>query len=430
MKLKDVLAAKILELRPRTARLLKEARDVELDTVTVGSCLGGARGVKCLVTDISKIDPDEGLRLRGYTVGEVLDRLPKLPGCEVPSVEALYWLLLTGDVPTAAQASGLCRELAGRRELPEYVLDVLAAMPEDSHPVALFSAAVLALQRESRFARSLAEGLPRKGYWEPMYEDTLDVLARLPAVGAAVYGLKYGGAEALKAKAPDLGGEFAGLMGLGKPYDDVCRLHFILHSDLEGGNVSAHAARLVGSGLSDAYYALSAMAGGLAGPLHGLANQEFLRWILGVMETGSDEDSLRRAAESLLDGGRVIPGYGHAVMRRTDSRYAALRDFCLKHLPDDPVFQCIERLCRVVPPLLQARGKAKNPWPNLDAQSGVLHWHYGVREYDFYPVLFCVGRSLGVCASLVWDRALGYPIESPRSVTTEELEAAERRVRG
>jgi citrate synthase len=118
----------------------------------------------------------------------------------------------------------------------------------------------------------------------------------------------------------------------------------------------------------------------------------------------------------------VIPGYGHAVLRKTDPRYTAQNEFAKKHLPNDPLFQLVNMIYEVAPGVLTEHGKTKNPWPNVDAHSGVIQWYYGVREWDFYTVLFGVGRALGVLANLVWDRGLGYAIERPKSVTTEMLE--------
>jgi citrate synthase len=100
----------------------------------------------------------------------------------------------------------------------------------------------------------------------------------------------------------------------------------------------------------------------------------------------------------------------------------AQREFCLKHMPEDPLFKYVDIIFRVVPPVLLEQGKAKDPWPNVDAQSGVIQWYYGVKEYDYYTVLFAVGRALGVVSNIIWDRALGYPIERPKSVTTSMLE--------
>jgi citrate synthase len=224
----------------------------------------------------------------------------------------------------------------------------------------------------------------------------------------------------------DFGANFAYMMGKEAPYDDVSRMYFIIHADHESGNVSAHTGHLVASALSDVYYATSAMINGLAGPLHGLANQEVLRWLQGLQEqmggkVPSKED-LKKYVWDTLNGGQVIPGYGHAVLRKTDPRYAIQREFCLKHMGDDPLFQLVSVLYDVVPDILKEHGKAKNPWPNVDAQSGVVQWHYGVTEYDFYTVLFAIGRSIGVLSNIVWDRALGYPLERPKSLTTDMLE--------
>jgi citrate synthase len=305
---------------------------------------------------------------------------------------------------------------------------MLKTLPEDTHPMVMFSLAIVSMERESVFAKKYSEGLSKMDYWDPTYEDALNLLAKLPQVAAYIYRLKYKNGEIIDPDPQlDMGGNFAHMMGIGKPYDDVSRLYFILHSDHESGNVSAHTGHLVSSALSDMYYAISAMINGLAGPLHGLANQEVLRWIQGVMdEMGGEvptEEKMKEFVWNTLNSGQVVPGFGHAVLRKTDPRYAAQRDFCLKHLPDDPIFKYVDVLYKVVPPILQEQGKAKNPWPNVDAQSGVIQWYYGLKEYDFYTVLFGVGRALGVCANIIWDRALGYPIERPKSLTTDMLES-------
>jgi citrate synthase len=168
------------------------------------------------------------------------------------------------------------------------------------------------------------------------------------------------------------------------------------------------------------------MINGLAGPLHGLANQEVLRWLQGVMEKMEDrvptEEEMKKFVWDTLQSGQVIPGYGHAVLRKTDPRYTLQHNFCQTHLKDDLMFQYTDMLYKVVPDILREQGKAKNPWPNVDAQSGVIQWHYGIKEYDFYTVLFGIGRALGVAANLIWDRALTYPLERPKSITTAILE--------
>jgi len=427
MALKEALERKIDEWRPRTTRLLKQFGDVKVSDVTISQAIGGARGVRCLVTDISYLDPNEGIRFRGHTIPETLAMLPKVPGKEMPYVEGHIHLLLTGEIPSEDDVAYLVDDLKRRRGVPGYVFDMLHAMPLDTHPMTMFSAGILAMQRESEYVKAYNKGLGKMDHWQPTLEDALNLWARLPELGAFIYRLKYKGDTPI---APDpnldLGGDFAHMMGIDDPYDDVARLYFILHSDHESGNVSAHTGHLVASALSDVYYATSAMIDGLAGPLHGLANQEVLRWIQGVMDKMGGvvptEEKMKEFVWDTLNSGQVIPGFGHAVLRRTDPRYAEQRNFCLKHLPDDPIFKYVDVLYKVVPPILEEQGKAKNPWPNVDAQSGVIQWHYGLQEYDFYTVLFGIGRSLGVLSNIVWDRALGYPIERPKSLTTAMLE--------
>jgi citrate synthase len=427
MSLKDVLKKKVEAHRPRTQKLLKEKGDVKVGEVTIAQAIGGARGVRCLVTDVSYLDPNEGIRFRGKTIPEVMAELPKPKGKDYPYVEGFWHFLLTGDVPTKEEALEAVADFKARRPVPQYVIDVLRAMPRDTHPMTMFSAAILCMQRESKFVKFYKEGFDRMTAWEPMYEDATDLLARLPTIAAYIYRMKYR-ADTPIAPDPDLdlGGNFAHMMGIAPPYDDVARMYFILHSDHESGNASAHTTHLVASTLSDAYYALSGGINALAGPLHGLANEEVLRWIQDVFNKLGGKiptkEDLKKFLWDTLKSGQVIPGYGHAVLRKTDPRYMSQREYCLKHLPDDKLFKVVSSIFEVAPDILKEQGKAKNPWPNVDAQSGVIQWHYGLTEYEYYTVLFGVGRAIGVLANITWDRALGYPIERPKSLTTSMLE--------
>ena len=427
MSLKDVLYSKIEEHRPRTTRLLKEHSDVKVGEVNIGQVIGGARGVRCLVTDTSYLDPEEGIRFRGKTIPETFEALPKYPGSNYASVEAFWWFILTGEVPTQEQAAEVIADFKTRCEVPDYVHDVLRAMPRDSHPMAMFSTAINVMQRESIFAKKYNEGMGKMDFWDPMYEDCTNLLAKLPRIGAFIYRLKFRDDDQIAPdESLDFGGNFAHMMGVPKPYDDVSRMYFMLHSDHESGNASAHAIHLVASTLSDAYYAMSAGINALAGPLHGLANENVLRWTQKFMTDldGKEptEAVIKDALWATLNAGQVIPGYGHAVLRKTDPRYTSQMEFCEKNLPDYPLFKVINMIYQVAPGVLKEHGKAKNPWPNVDAQSGVIQWYYGITEYSFYTVLFGVGRALGTLANVIWDRALGYPIERPKSVTTKMLE--------
>jgi len=426
--LKDKLYQKILEHRPRTTNLLKNYGDKVIGEVTVEQAIGGMRGIKSLVTDISYLDPYEGIRYRGFTLPEVLQKLPKADGAEMPYVEGLYYLLLTGEIPTKDEVEDLIIDFNNRRIVPRYVWDVIDSFPSESHPMAILSAAVMSMERESHFNIKYKQGISKMDYWSSTYEDATNLLAKMPLIGAYIYNKLYHPEKGHRYPDPslDLGANFAYMMGKEKPYDEVSRMYFIIHADHESGNVSAHTGHLVASSLSDIYYATSAMINGLAGPLHGLANQEVLRWLQGLIDQTQGKlptkEEMKAYVWETLNSGQVIPGYGHAVLRKTDPRYTVQREFCLKHLPDDNIFKYVDALYNVVPDILKEHGKAKNPWPNVDAQSGVVQWHYGVTQYDFYTVLFAIGRSIGVLSNIIWDRALGYPLERPKSITTDMLE--------
>lgn len=426
-KLKEKLYEKIQAHRPRIQRLLQEYGDVVVDKITISQIIGGMRGIKGLVTDISYLDPMEGIRYRGFTLPELFEKLPKPKGAEMPYVEGLFYLLLTGDIPSESEVADVVDEFNKRRILPRYVYEVIDSFPCCSHPMPIFSAAITTMQRESFFSKKYAAGLNKSDYWDPTYEDSLNLLAKLPEVATYIYAKLYRDGKRIQSNPfLDYGANFAHMMGKPAPYDDVSRMNFIIHADHESGNVSAHTGHLVSSSLADVYLSIAAMVNGLAGPLHGLANQEVLRWILAFMEKMNDsiptEDEVKQYVWDTLHSGQVIPGYGHAVLRKTDPRYTVQRDFCLNHMPDDLVFKYVNMLYQVVPEILIKQGKAKNPWPNLDAQTGVIQWHYGVREFDFYTVLFGIGRAIGITANIIWDRALGYPLERPKSLTTDMLE--------
>lgn len=423
---KEKLAAKIDVMRREVKAILGEHGDRTISEVTVAQAYGGMRGVRCLITETSAVDPHEGIRFRGYTIPQLEESLPKAPGGDEPLPEGVFYLLVTGDLPAPSDVAAITTAWRSRETLPEYVPRVLDTLPLDTHPMTQFSTGILAMQHESIFARKYREGLPKEEYWEAILDDAMSLLAKLPVLAAYIYRRSYRNGRHIPPadRSLDWAGNLAHMMGIeGEEFRELMRLYLSIHADHEGGNVSAHATHLVGSALSDPYYSLSAGINGLAGPLHGLANQEVVRWIMDLRRKHGDRvptrEELVRFVWDTLNSGQVVPGYGHAVLRNTDPRYLAQRRFALKHMPEDEHFQIVKMLFEVVPDILRQQGKAKDPWPNVDAHSGCLLVHYGVVEFDFYTVLFGVSRAMGVLASLVWDRALQLPIERPKSVTTE-----------
>ena len=425
--LKSLLSTKTAALKKEIEALLSAHGNTAIADVTVSQAYGGMRDIKCMVTETSSVDPQEGIRYRGMTIPEIQAKLPKAPGGSQPLPEGVFWLLLTGDVPTPAQAAELTQAWRANESLPEHVRRTLDALPADTHPMTQLSIGIIAMQTDSIFARRYREGMPKSAHWDAMYDDVALLLGRMPVLAAYIYRRSYKGGKHIapsEDKALDWSANLAHMLGFAsEEFRELMRLYMAIHADHEGGNVSAHATHLVGSALADPYLALAAGMNGLAGPLHGLANQEVMRWLVGVKQKLGGgvptRDQLQAFVWDTLNSGQVVPGYGHGVLRVTDPRYLAEREFAMRYLPDDENFQIVKMLYDVVPEILTKQGKAKDPWPNVDAHSGVLLVHYGLNEYDFYTVLFGVSRAMGVLASLILDRAVGSPLERPKSVTTD-----------
>jgi len=411
--------------RQEVAEFRKEHGNTKIGEVTVNMAYGGMRGIKGLVTETSVLDAEEGIRFRGFTIPECQELLPKAEGGSEPLPEGLFWLLCTGEIPSKEQVAQISKEWAERASLPQHIVMMLRNFPEDLHPMTQFATAIAALNKDSKFTKAYSDGVPKTDYWMYAFEDSMDLIAKLPVIAAFIYRSLYrdGHVCPLDPKV-DVSANLASMLGYDNPqFVELMRLYLTIHTDHEGGNVSAHTTHLVGSALSDPYLSLSAGMCGLAGPLHGLANQEVLVWLGKVVEQvgyNATKDQLREFIRESVKTS-VVPGYGHAVLRKTDPRYTCQREFALKHLPDDPLFQVVGNLYEVVPDELLALGKVANPWPNVDAHSGVLLQYYGMTEMNYYTVLFGVSRALGVLASLVWDRAFGLPIERPKSMSTEGL---------
>lgn len=423
--LKKKFQEKALALFKENRALLKEYGDTKVDEVSVRQVFGGMRGVKSMIWETSQLDPTDGIRFRGYSIPQLRDLLPKAEGDKEPLPEGLFWLMLVGEVPSKEEVDWVTEEWRKRSDVPAHVFSMLDSMPTDAHPMTQFTMAIAAMQTESIFAKRYAEGMPKTEYWDAAYEDTMNLIAKLPRVAAYIYRRSYHNGEHI---APDntldWGGNFAHMLGVSDSPDfkSLMRLYLTIHADHEGGNASAHATHLVGSTLSDSYLALSGGMNALAGPLHGLANQEVIKWVLRMIEEiGTDEptkEQIRDYVQKTLDAGNVIPGYGHAVLREPDPRFVEQKRFAQEYIKDSKIVSVVWKGFDVIPDMLKALGKVKNPWPNVDAHSGALLVHYGMDQFSFYTVLFGVSRAMGVLAAGVWSRALGMPIERPKSVTS------------
>lgn len=427
--LKDRFKIKAEASAAEIKELLKQHGSKKIGEVQLSQIYQGMRGITGLVSETSLLDAKEGIRFRGYSIPELQKQLPKVPGGTEPLPEGLFYLMLIGELPDEEAVSYITASWQRRSHVPNHVFAAIDALPVTAHPMTMFVTGIMALQTESNFARRYADGMNKKDYWDAVFDDSMDLIARLPRVAAYIYRRKYHNNQHIQPNGLlDWAGNLAHMLGYeDESFKELMRLYMTIHADHEGGNVSAHTTHLVGSALSDPYLSLAAGMNGLAGPLHGLANQEVVKWIMEMQKELKTEVPTKAQIEGYvkktLGEGKVVPGYGHAVLRKTDPRFSAQMEFAKRHFSNDPLVQIVWNVYDVVPPILESLGKVKNPWPNVDAHSGALLVHYGMVEYEFYTVLFGVSRSLGVLASLIWDRALGFALERPKSVTTDLVKA-------
>lgn len=416
MLLKEKLASQIPALREEAKSIETNHGDKAISGVTIEQLFGGMRGVKGLICDTSEVGLDTGLIIRGIPILELTDKLP----------EEIFYLLVIGELPDEAALKDLQNELHKRSEVPQFIWDMIDSLPTDSHPMMMLNSSILALQHESIFAKKYDEGISKDEYWDPMFEDCLNIIAKMPVIAAYIYRRRFNKGERIEPdKSLDWAANYAHMLGIAQENDSfkkLMRLYMVLHSDHESGNVSAFSCQTIGSALSDAYFSVSGGLNGLAGPLHGLANQENLKFIVDMKDeighSPSDEE-VEQYCLNLLDQKRVIPGYGHAVLRVTDPRFTAFLNFGKSETPDDEIFKIVRQLFEIVPKILIEQGKAKSPWPNVDAASGSLLYHYGLKEYQYYTVLFSISRTLGLASQLIIARAMMSPLIRPKSVTTK-----------
>jgi citrate synthase len=384
--LKKKFIAKALPLVEELKQLKKDNGEKVIGTYTFSQVIDGMRDIIALFTDTSVLDPQEGIRFRGYSIPELQNFLPSKVSGGSPLPEGLFHLMLVNEIPTKDEANAISKEWANRIHLiPEHVFDVINVLSKTAKPMTQFATAILTCSPISKFQKAYREGINKKDHWDPTYEDVMDLIAVLPRIAAYIYRVNFHDGKIIEPDPNlDWAANFAHMMG----YDseeiyELFRLYMVLHADHEGGNVSAHTTHLVGTALSNAHYSYAAGMLGLAGPLHGFANMEVMTWIFDMLEyMKTDDPSKAQISEFIkktITEGKVIPGYGHAVLRKTDPRYTAQLEFANRYFPDDKLIGVVRNLYEVVPPILSSLGKVKNPWPNVDAISGSRLYQYGIK---------------------------------------------------
>lgn len=400
--------------------ILTDYKDEIVGQITVQQIYGGMRGMVALACNTSYVDPDRGLYIHDKHISDLDKILP----------EEAFYLLLTGTLPDAEALKELQDELYLRSVVPDYVWNVIRQLPKTTHPMTMLSIALTAMEGHSNFKTKYSQGLLKRDYWEATFDDALDLLGMLPRIAAGIYHYRYYKPNHVEYDPKMTWGEnYANMLRVDDPdksFSKLINLFFTLHCDHEGGNVSAFTSRVVNSALSNIYLSTAAGLNGLAGPLHGLANQEALLFILSMIERYNGIPSPEQITEYIkntLEFGKVIPGYGHAVLRNIDPRFMSCMEFGDKYCSEDITFQTVKEVFKLAPGILKSHsgGKVKNPWPNVDAISGSLLYRYGVTQFDYYTVLFGVSRIIGFCAQAIVARGLNAPIIRPKSITNEKL---------
>ena len=226
------MANKIIDHQKRVKEFRAAYGSKVIGEITLDQVYGGMRSMKALATETSYLDPEEGISFRGYSIPEARVKLPKAPGGEEPLPEGIFWLLLTGDIPTQEQVNSLSKLFAQHADLPSHVVTMLNNFPANLHPMSQFSAAITACNTESVFASAYSKGVKKTTYWEHTYEDSIRCIAKLPTIAAIIYRNLYREGSSVGAVDPskDWSANFCQMLGFqDKQFIDLMRLYLTIH---------------------------------------------------------------------------------------------------------------------------------------------------------------------------------------------------------
>ena len=348
----------------------------------------------------SKVDPQAGVTYVGYPVAE-LARLP---------AESVIFLLFQKHLPSEEEAAAFRREIAERAPVAGEVFGALEGLPRAGSPMEWFCSAI--------------QVLGMTGKTGDYREDVLNLVARVPAVLAALFRIREGWGP-LIASEPERGYVANFVQMLGVPGGDDAALtrllgiHYVLHMDHGGGNLSTFVGKAVASSLADTYQAMASAMNGLAGPRHGMANQDCFAMVREI--DSEDEAEVERKLRERIAGGQLIYGFGHAVLREEDPRAQVQFEVGDEICPTDHYFRVVKALRRAGVKVLKENAKVADPYPNVDLVSGSLLHAVGFTRPEYYTTLFGWARVAGIGAQIVDERGRfrdgrGVPIYRPRYV--------------
>ncbi len=379
-----------------------------LFTITTAHLDTGLRGFPVGSCMTSKVDPIKGVSYVGYPIAELAPREP----------EEVAFLLLNRRLPVGDELAAFGDDLRARRGIPSDVLETLKHLPKEGHPMGWLSAGLLILGMRT--------------VTHDWVEDAKNLIARAPELCAAIYRIRSGwGAPIAPNPKLDLIADFVHMLGVPGVDDDAARTRltallksfYNLHMDHGGGNLSTFVGKAVASGHADVYTSLAAAMDGLAGPLHGGANEACLAQVRTIPT--SDPAELEQWVRDTLASGDKVYGFGHAVLRAEDPRATVQYELGEKLCPDSKVFRTAANLRHAAVKVLKENPKISNPYPNVDAVSGSLLEACGLTDTTYYTVLFGLSRITGIAAQIVDERTRirggkGAPIYRPKYVALDQ----------
>lgn len=364
----------------------------------------GLRGFPVGYCTTSSVDPLLGLYYGGYQIADLAYKDP----------EEIIYLLFNRELPTKEQLGDFKKELAKHSKLNPNVIEQLKHLPKTGHPM-----------------KWLMAGLNFMGMYAGTSNyrtDAMNVVAQLPELVAAIYRIRSGWGDTIESK-PELGymENFVHMMNTPNAtehFTELMRVFNILHMDHGGGNLSTFVGKAIGSGQEDMYGSLMGAMSALAGPLHGMANQECLRFLKTSLENvadPTDETAVNQYIDKLFETGGKLYGFGHAVLRVEDPRATVQYALGEKIAPDNKLFRMAVSMRKLGTEFLKKQPKVSNPYPNVDAVSGSLLTSVGLLDEEYYTVLFGLARCVGIAAQIVYDRldaraGKGTPIIRPKYV--------------
>ncbi|KAJ8676439.1 hypothetical protein QAD02_012226 [Eretmocerus hayati] len=435
--LKEALCEKI----PLHHDLLRKFREMHgLDVVsqiTVNDIYRGLDGVAALIRETSEVDSQNGIKYRGLSMPELCALLPRKGNS--PSAEAVFWLLLTGDVPTHEQTDSLTEDWAERRdrrkhwwwsessrEIGGVVGGVLRALPQNVPPVARLAIALTALDADQHYRRAVKQGAMSYTYWEHIYEDSMELLASLPAIVALV--------SSVEARPTPLAIEKTDWVDFfldcfhsatdsiteaqKQSLGEFLRLFIAVNADDDGGIPGAHVAQIMGSCQFDASRALAAGVLAYANePTSGTLCQymDFLVQLQNAVGREPKREILRNFVSSLIDKRFQIAG--HKISQFEDTRYKILQEFVKTRVPNDPEIQLSQDISTIYTTQIK-KARNRSVVAEQNAIAAPLFQFYGLRDMDYNQLLLCMSRALGIVASMIWTTALNAPVERPRAKCT------------